>query len=131
MLPFEFTGKVILGEGIGRSIGFPTANLDQIPSENTLKTGVYGGKCSIFQSDQTIKQDLTCLVYFGPRYVFGQKQNNFEVYIYNFNQDIYGLSITVTLLKHIRAPRKTKSLTELKKQLKKDKKQWPVISPET
>lgn len=127
MLPFKFTGKIIPGEKIGRTIGFPTANFDKIPQENELDPGVYAGTCSIFQDNQEKNHDLKCLVYFGPRYVFGQKQNNFEVYIYNFNQSIYNSTIEVTLLKYIRAPKKTKDLAELKTQLKKDKKQGLLL----
>jgi len=127
MLPFKFTGKVISGEKIGRKIGFPTANLDRVPKENSLKAGVYLGTCNILQGDQIKSSKLKCLAYFGPRHVFGQKQNNFEIYIYNFNQNIYDLSIEVTLTKFIRDPKKTMDLAELKNQLKKDKKQGLLL----
>ncbi|MBU1885939.1 riboflavin kinase, partial [Patescibacteria group bacterium] len=102
-------------------IGFPTANLDRIPRESALMPGVYVGTCNIYQDDRIKNQELKCLVYFGPRYVFGQKQNSFEVYLYNFDQSIYDLILEVTLTKFIRAPKKTASLIELKEQLEKDK----------
>lgn len=121
MLPFKFTGKVIPGNKMGRKIGFPTANLDRVPRESALTPGVYAGTCNIYQDDRIKNQELKCLVYFGPRYVFGQKQNSFEVYLYNFDQSIYDLILEVTLTKFIRAPKKTASLIELKEQLEKDK----------
>ncbi|MBU0579100.1 riboflavin kinase [Patescibacteria group bacterium] len=121
MLPFKFTGKVIPGNKMGRKIGFPTANLDRVPRESALTPGVYVGTCNIYQNDRIRNQELKCLVYFGPRYVFSQKQNSFEVYLYNFNQSIYDLTLEVKLIKFIRAPKKTASLIELKEQLEKDK----------
>jgi riboflavin kinase / FMN adenylyltransferase len=127
MLPFKFTGKIIPGEKVGRKIGFPTANLDRMPRESALKPGVYVGTCDIFQNDQKKNSELKCLVYFGPRYVSGQKQNSFEVYIYNFNQNIYELTIEVNLVKHLRDPLKTTDLTELKAQLEQDKKQGLLL----
>jgi riboflavin kinase / FMN adenylyltransferase len=123
MLPFKFTGKVISGEKIGRKIGFPTANFDRVPRENALKPGVYVGTCNIYQGDRIKNSDLKCLIYFGPRYFFDQKQNSFEVYLYNFNQSIYDLTLEATLIKFIRAPKKITSLTELKAQLEKDRDQ--------
>lgn len=120
-LPFKFTGKVIPGEKTGRKIGFPTANLDHVPSESFLKPGVYSGTCDIYQERQIKHRQLKCLIYFGPRYIFGQKQNNFEVYIYNFNQDIYDFTLEVTLAKFMRAPQKITDLAELKTQLEKDR----------
>lgn len=127
MLPFKFTGKVILGEKVGRKIGFPTANLDRTPREGALKPGVYAGTCNIYQNDRIKNKELKCLVYFGPRYIFDQKQNGFEVYIYNFNQGIYDLTLEATLIKLIRPPQKITDLTELKNQLEKDKKQGLLL----
>lgn len=123
MLPFKFTGEIIPGEKVGRKIGFPTANFNRVPNTNVLKTGVYVGTCDIYQDNLIKNNQLKCLVYFGPRYVFGQKQNSFEVYIYNFNQKVYDLTLEVTLLKFIRAPKQTTSLAELKIQLEKDREQ--------
>ncbi len=127
MLPFKFTGKVIPGEEIGRKIGFPTANFDRVPRESALKPGVYVGTCNIYQDDRIKNQELKCLIYFGPRHIFGQKKNSFEVYIYNFNQNIYDLTINVTLINYIRAPQKILDLSNLKIQLEKDKRQGLLL----
>lgn len=127
MLPFKFTGKVILGEKIGRKIGFPTANLDRTPREGALEPGVYVGTCNIYQDDRVKNKQLKCLIYFGPRYVLDQKHNSFEIYIYNFNQSIYDLTLETTLIKFIRAPKKITSLAELKTQLEEDKRQGLLL----
>jgi isopentenyl-diphosphate delta-isomerase len=60
------------------------------------------------------------LAYFGPRYIFGKTQDNFEVYIFNFSQDIYGKFLKVKLLKFLRAPVKVGNLTKLKEILQRD-----------
>lgn len=121
MTPFKFSGRVIPGEKVGRSIGFPTANLDKAPHESELQPGVYAGTCEII--DLKIKKSLPCLIYFGPRYIFDERRNNFEVYIYDFNKNIYDQTIAVTLLQKLRSPQKTKNLDQLQEFLEKDKQQ--------
>lgn len=142
--PKQFSGIVIQGEAVGRTIGFPTANLDTIPSEKDLRPGVYLGYCRLNQKLKTRKTKqisknklekrnkfsvsnlefsaLPCLVYFGPRYIFGETQNVFEVYLIDFTGDLYGKKLTVQLTHFIRPPKKLSSLDELKTQLAEDKK---------
>ncbi|MEN8253540.1 MAG: riboflavin kinase [Patescibacteria group bacterium] len=155
---FSITAKIIKGQGIGYTIGFPTANLDKIPSEKKLKPGVYAGQCWIgersplgkeetpddnqaevfLNADKTphpakaghpslkegniTNENYSCLAYFGPRYIFGETKNAFEIHILNFDKNIVGQELTVELEHFIRSPKKIKNLEELKKQLKKDKK---------
>lgn len=121
MLPFTFTGQVIRGERVGRTIGFPTANLDFAPDKKNLTPGVYLGECELIQEKKVIKKNLQSLIYFGPRYIFGEKKNNFEVYLYNFNQQIYDFTLSGELTQKIRDPLELKNLKELKVQLEKDK----------
>ncbi len=118
-LPFYWTGTVIPGQNKGHTIGFPTANLDQIPHESELKPGVYVGYCWL----ESQPQPLRCLPYFGPRFVAGETINVFEVYIYDFNQQIYGNQLRVELQKFVRPPIEMKTFAELKQQLEQDKQQ--------
>lgn len=120
-LPFEFSGQVVPGQKVGRKISFPTANLNRVPSESVLQPGVYAGSCSILYLNKIRNHDLKCLAYFGPRYVFGETQNSFEVYIYHYDQTIYNHTLEITLLKFIRPPKDMTDLGELKTQLEKDK----------
>jgi isopentenyl-diphosphate delta-isomerase len=106
-------GKVVKGEAQGRQIGFPTANLD-LPKKPGVKPGVYAALVTLKQ------KNYLGLAYFGPRYIFGETRDNFEVYIFNFNQDIYREKLTVKLLKFLRAPKKVNNLNELKKLLQSD-----------
>lgn len=119
--PFTITGNVIHGEQVGRTIGFPTANLDKIPNREELQPGVYLGTCSIYNGDTLAWEKLPCLPYFGPRHIFGETHDVFEVYIYDFDRPIYEHTIEVTLTHFIREPKEIKSLPELKIQLERDK----------
>jgi len=113
---FQWTGQVIHGESMGKTIGFPTANLDLVPQESELKTGVYLGQCQLANSlDQ-----YYCLIYFGPKLVLGQTTNVFEVNLFNFDQQIYGQTVVVGLQKYLRAPKKFAHFEELKEQLTND-----------
>lgn len=113
MLNHILQGKVIKGEAVGRKIGFPTANLE-LSKLPRLKHGVYAALV-IFN-----RQNYLGLAYFGPRYIFGQKTDNFEVYIFNFDQTIYGRKLTVKLLKFLRPPQAVKRLSRLKRLLERD-----------
>lgn len=116
-LPFIFSGTVIDGEKVGRTIGFPTANLDTAPQTTELPLGVYLGTCHIQAESNT----FNCLAYFGPRYILGEQKNNFEVYIYDFNQSIYGKELHVELTHFLRAPLELTTIESLEQQLEKDK----------
>ncbi|MCC9072600.1 bifunctional riboflavin kinase/FAD synthetase [Flavobacterium sp. F-65] len=118
-LGYEYflTGTVVKGKQLGRTIGFPTANL-KIEEEYKLipKNGVYIVKSIINEK----------LVYgmmnigFNPT-VGGQAQS-IEIHFLNFNDDIYDLEIAVSLLHYVREEQKFESVTLLKEQLEKDKK---------
>jgi len=104
---------VVKGEAVGRKIGFPTANLELV-KKTALKPGVYAALVTLK------RQNYLGLAYFGPRYIFGDKQNSFEVFIFNFKQNIYGKKLTVKLLKFLRPPKAVKSLDGLKRLLIQD-----------
>ena len=104
---------MIKGEAVGRTIGFPTANL-ALSKKPKIKHGVYAALVTLK------RQNYLGLAYFGPRYIFEQKNDNFEVYIFNFNKEIYREKIRVKLLKFLRKPKPVKNLTRLKKLLETD-----------
>lgn len=111
------TGKVVHGDKVGRTMGFPTANLDVQLDPVDVRPGVYTATVTL-RPDET---PYHALAYFGPRYVLGEHKNNFEVYVMNFNNDLYGQMITVTLLAHRREPMPFTDLGSLQKQLELDK----------
>lgn len=110
-LPIHLTGTVEHGEKVGRTIGFPTANLELKETPTDLRPGVYFGRCEIVGETGT----YWCLPYFGPRTIFGETQPVFEVYIYNFDQQLYGKELKVTLLAFSRPPAPAELVNSLAK----------------
>jgi riboflavin kinase/FMN adenylyltransferase len=114
---YSLTGIVTKGKQLGRTIGFPTANLVLDEKFKLIpKNGVY-----IVQS--TIESKLVfgmMNIGFNPT-VDGQNQT-IEINYFDFDKDLYGQNITVSILKRIRSENKFDSITLLKEQLEKDKK---------
>lgn len=113
---YSFSGKVVKGKQLGRTIGFPTANI-QIDEEYKLipKNGVYIVKSII--SDKT----YFGMMNIGTRPTVDGKNLTIEVYFFDFEKDIYDTSITVSILDRIRDEKKFDSFDDLKKQIEKDK----------
>ncbi|HEX7018044.1 MAG TPA: riboflavin kinase [Patescibacteria group bacterium] len=112
------SAKVIHGEKVGRTIGFPTANLDIQLTEEDLKPGVYLAKVTSDQDRSTIYNGLA---YFGPRYIFGEQVNSFEVYLYDFEGDLYNQTLEIALTDYLREPMNLDSIDKLRAQLELDK----------
>ena len=119
--PYSVTAEVVRGNMIGRTIGFPTANLE-LPKEYRLinNAGVY--TCLVDLNGTTYK----AMANIGKRPTIGDRDDdNFiiEVNIFDFDQDIYGQHITVRFLDRIRSEVKFNGLEELKTQLNQDREQ--------
>lgn len=115
---FRTIGTVVHGEKKGRELGFPTANVLPIVDSLLPANGVYAVRFS-FEGET---YDGVCNVGLKPTF------NNpnikiplVEVYVLDFNGDLYGKKVTVDWIAHIRNEKKFKSLDELKKQIAKDK----------
>lgn len=115
--PYMLEGKVVHGRGVGHTIGFPTANIE-IPKNLIIpKDGVY-------LTDVTVLgQNFKGITNIGSKPTVDVREKNIETYIEGFDDDIYDTTIKLEFLKFIRNIKKFDSLDELKKQLKKDKKQ--------
>lgn len=102
------------GEKVGRTIGFPTVNLDPSIISNDTKLGVYA-------ADVYFKKCYyNATLYFGPRLVKGEKHNVLELYIHNFDREIYGETILFALGEYIRGVMTFDTLEELKEQIADD-----------
>ena len=112
---FMLTGKVVHGDGLGKEINFPTANIQiKEPYKIIPKNGVYLAK-TIFNSN----------IYFGMmnigvRPTIGGKNKSLEIYFFNFKDNIYDKTISIEIINKIRDEEKFSSIDELKTQLKKD-----------
>lgn len=116
--PYFFSGTVVKGNQLGRTIGYPTANL-HIENEQKLvpANGVYAVKVSIKGRDGLWKGMMNI----GVRPTVDGSRRAIEVNIFDFDEMIYGDSLTVTLQKHLRNEVKFNGLEELKEQLATDK----------
>ncbi len=112
---FPISGLVINGKKIGRTIGFPTANI--FPQENKLipRIGVYAVKVFI-EDTQYIG-----MLNIGNRPTVGGENTTLEVNIINFNGDLYGKIIRLSLSKYIREEKKYDSKEDLMAQIALDK----------
>lgn len=113
---YFLTGEVVKGKQLGRTIGFPTANI-QIEEDYKLipKVGVYTVKAIVDQKEVFGMMNIG----FNPT-VNGQKQT-IEVHLFDFDADIYNQRIEVSLLHYLREEQKFGSVDLLKAQLNQDK----------
>lgn len=111
--PYPLIGKVIKGEGRGKSLGFPTANLS-LPKEKLLPPkGVY--KAILKEGSK----DIPCICYNGTKPTFSDLKS-FEVHIPNDTKDLYGQTLKLLLTEKIRDEIKFNSKEALIAQIKKD-----------
>ncbi len=114
--PYTFSGIVVKGRQLGRTIGFPTANVQVAESYKLIPAnGVYAVKALVRG------QWLNGIMNIGNRPTVDGIGRTQEVYILDFSDDIYGENITVELVDYIRPERKFNGLDELKSQITKDK----------
>jgi riboflavin kinase/FMN adenylyltransferase len=117
--PFEISGKVVKGNQIGRTIGFPTANIE-IGDELKIipSIGVYA--VEVILEDQ---RKLQGMMNIGIRpTVTDSKEVKIEVFIFDFSEAIYDQSIKVYLLQRIRGEHRFQSVEVLRAQLQEDEK---------
>jgi riboflavin kinase / FMN adenylyltransferase len=120
---YYFSGTVIQGNKLGRTIGYPTANL-QIQDEYKLvpANGVYAVDV------QLGSRKLKGMMNIGIRPTVDGTKRVIEVNIFNFDEDIYGQTLKVTLKKNLRLEVKFAGLEELKAQLAKDKEHAMLVN---
>ena len=116
--PFELSGTVIKGEQLGRTIGFPTANLDLNDSTKLIPAnGVYAVKVQLLNEEKSYFGMMN--IGYRPTVSQAQKQS-IEIYLFDFQADLYEAHLKVSLYKRIRKEEKFVNLATLKSQLSKD-----------
>ena len=111
--PYALIGEVIQGEGRGRQLGFPTANIDtrnQICPPN----GVYAIRAKLEG------KWLEGVLNIGTRPTFNALNFQVESYFFDFNETIYGKSVEIFLVEKIRSERKFPNLQSLVQQIQRD-----------
>ncbi|MBE9224235.1 bifunctional riboflavin kinase/FAD synthetase [Phormidium sp. LEGE 05292] len=133
--PYTLIGYAIQGQQLGRTIGFPTANL-QLPVNKFLpRFGVYAVRVSIDRSQETetvlapnttteenssILTPLKGVMNIGRRPTVDGINQTVEVHLLDWTGDLYGKTLTVSLEKFLRPEQKFSSLEELKQQITAD-----------
>ena len=114
---YFFEGKVIKGNQLGRTIGYPTANVEVDDAEKLIPgNGVYAVQLQIDNGVQRYHGMMNI----GTRPTIGGTRQTIEVNIFNFQTDIYSCTLKVHLVGYLRAEVKFDGLEMLKEQLAKD-----------
>ena len=112
---YSFRGHVVKGRGVGKIIGFPTANLIPNDPEKIIPAnGVYSGWIEIDDA----KKDA--LITIGPRPTFNLKEEMIEIYIPDYEGNLFEKNLQVGFIRKMRNIEKFESQQTLIKQIKKD-----------
>lgn len=115
---YSIKGLVVQGKQLGRTIGFPTANISINEDYKLIpNSGVYVVECKIENQSYFGMMNIGT----NPTVENTNQKQKMEVNIFDFNQDIYGKSINISFLKRIRSEQKFASLDALKAQIANDK----------
>ena len=109
-----YSATVQHGDKYGRTLGFPTANLDAAALSHIEKEGVY--VCRVRLGKQFYRGAL----YLGPRIVLRETKRVLEIHILDFDQEIYGETLSFQLGPFIRPPMDFENIDDLKAQFSRD-----------
>ena len=113
--PYRMSGEVVLGKQLGRTIGVPTANVQVWERQVLPAYGVYATQVTVGDSVYAAATNV------GERpTVDGSKRMSVEAHLLDFEGDLYGQTITVEFIEHIRAEQKFAGLDALKAQISAD-----------
>ena len=108
------TGRVVCGKQLGRTLGFPTANMD-VENMEACPLGVYAGLCRIEGNEYRV------IINIGRHPTAPEGAPTVEAHLIDFSGDLYGREISVRLIRYLRGEVKFPSLEALKAQLERDK----------
>ena len=115
-VPYRLCGHVVSGQRIGRTMGFPTANLSvDEPQKVRPGDGVYAVRARLWGA--TYRGMLSI----GNRPTIGDQPTAVEVHLLGFTGDVYGETLEVEFVRHLRSNRRFDSLDALREQLLRDR----------
>jgi len=118
--PYNLVGRVVQGKQLGRTIGFPTANLE-LPTQKCLpRDGVYAVQATINNPDAATQSKILGVMNIGLRPTVNGDRRSVEVHLFNWQDDLYDQQLNVSLIKFIRPEKKFDSLNALKAQIQAD-----------
>lgn len=112
------SGRVVRGDGYGKKLGFPTANIDRrqyVRERMNIKLGIWSGQIKILNFKFKI---YPAAIVIGP--IDKKGLPKIEAHLLNFHGNLYGKKLELSLAKHIRPFKKFKDEQRLKEQIKKD-----------
>ena len=113
---YFFNGNIVHGNSIGKTISFPTANIEVHESYKLVpKNGVYIVKTIID------KKLIFGMMNIGVNPTFDGTKQSIEIHFLNFNKNIYNQNLTIYMISRIRDEKKFNSVEDLKTQLELDK----------
>jgi len=115
---FFFSGVVVHGDKLGRTLGYPTANL-KVTDEEKITPGI--GIYAVYAQPEGFKERLKAMMSIGFRPTVDGKKRVIEVNIFDFDKEIYGQSVKVFVKKYLREEIKFDGLEALVKQIDLDK----------
>ncbi|HEY4108562.1 bifunctional riboflavin kinase/FAD synthetase [Puia sp.] len=122
--PFFFSGIVVKGNQLGRTLGYPTANLDPGNDEKLIPAdGVYAVEAELLPSDAPLfgGKKMQGMMGIGIRPTINGRDRTIEVNLFDFDEDIYGRELRVFVKKFLRPELRFNGLEELKAALAQDK----------
>ncbi len=114
--PYTLSGRVVPGEGRGRTIGIPTINVGEFPERKLLPPdGVYAARVEWAggQAGGMLNQ--------GPRPTFGENRRGIEVHLFGVDADLYGQWVRVEWVERLRDVVRFASVEDFKQQLVRDR----------
>lgn len=125
--PYRLQGTVVQGQQLGRTIGFPTANL-QLPTDKLLpRQGVYGVRVALGSAVSDTQASLIGVMNLGSRPTLAGQNISAEVHLLDWQGNLYGQTLTVFLETFLRSEQKFPSLDALKAQIAIDCQQASVF----
>jgi riboflavin kinase/FMN adenylyltransferase len=113
--PFRLSGRVVPGDGRGRTIGIPTANLDVWPKHAVPTNGVYACRAWVGHLPHPAAVNI------GTRpTVTNDVQRTIEAHLLDFDKDLYGINITLDFVEYLRGEQKFSGIAELVAQINRD-----------
>jgi riboflavin kinase / FMN adenylyltransferase len=134
--PYELRGSVVRGDQRGRTMGFPTANLD-VPDQRLLPAnGVYICDAHLCGSDH-IGEHYAAITNIGTRPTFDNGERTVEAYLLDFSSDIYDVEMRLSFLHRLRPELRFNSIEALIAQMNQDKAAtrrwlhtWQAVAPQ-
>lgn len=112
---FRLSGRVVPGDGRGRTIGIPTANIDVWPEHAVPANGVYACRAWVGHLPHAAAVNI------GTRpTVTDQTQRTIEAHLLDFDKDLYGINVTLDFIEFLRGEQKFNGVSELVAQIRRD-----------